>query len=193
MKKNNKKIIIIISLILVSALIVVLTLFVLNVVKDKKESNKNMQLIKDNYNELSTHVSEYNQIRTNLSEKLNDFIYETYPKEHDSYVELLNKYNDNIKNIDTKVNNINNKCDVLYSDISINKICDSYKVLYEKLINLYITDINIYNNKIKGYNQYKEKDEYQETELIHKEYLDYNQDKIYEGKDVKDEEDKENE
>ena len=189
MKKNNKKIILIISITLISSLIIILTLFVLNIVNDKKISNKNMQLIKTNYNELSTLVTEYNQIRTKLSEKLNNFIYEEYPKEHNSYIELLNKYNNNIKDIDSKVNNINTKCDVLYSDISINKICDSYKVLYEKLINLYITDINTYNNKIISYNEYKEKNEYEEMELIHKEYLDYNQDKQYEGKDVKNEED----
>ena len=86
------------------------------------------------------------ELRRDLSDKLNDFIYDKYPNEHDVYFELINKYNDNIKNIDKSVNNIDSRCDVIYNDISVNKICDSYEVLYEKLINLYVTDINNYND-----------------------------------------------
>ena len=192
-KKNSKKIIIIVGLVLLLLVLFLVTLFVLNIVNDKKMSRENMQVIKDNYNQLSEYVSGYNQIRTDLSDKLNDFIYDKYPSEHDMYLELINKYNDNIKNIDKSVNNIDSRCDVIYNDISVNKICDSYEVLYEKLINLYVTDINNYNDKIIGYNQYKGNDVYQEVLLLHKDYIDYNNDKKYEGYDLEDEEDKKEE
>lgn len=192
-EKNSKKIIIIVSLIFVLLVLFLLTLFISNIVNDKKMSRENMQVIKDNYNQLSDIVSEYNQIRTDLSDKLNNFIYDRYPGEHDAYMELINKYNDNIKNIDKSVNNINSRCDVIYNDISVNKICDSYEVLYEKLINLYVTDINNYNDKIISYNQYKETDSYQKIKLLHEDYIDYNNDKKYEGKDLEDEEDKKEE
>ena len=191
-KKNNKKIklIIIIGIILVTILI--LSLFIINIINDKKETNKNMDIINNNYNELSTNVKEYNQIRTELSSKLNNFIYEKYSEEHDSYVDILNRYNDNIKKIDLNIKNINDLCNVIYNDISVNKICNSYKDTYEKLINLYVSDLTNYNNKVSSYNEYKEAD-ISLFELIHKDYIDYNNDKKYEGKDVENEENKDEE
>lgn len=181
MKKKNRRIILIVGIITIVLLVVVI--LVMNIMNDKKNSQENMQLIKDNYNELSVNVSEYNQIRSDLSDKLNNFIYEEYSKEHDSYVELLTKYNTNIQVIDENVDVIHDRCDVIYSDIVVNKICDSYELLYEKLVNLYVLDLTNYNNKITSYNEYKNEDVELFT-LIHKEYIDYNKDKKYEGKDI---------
>ena len=178
MKKSSKKIIMICGIVLV--LLVIVLLLVIGIVNDKKNSKKNMELIKENYDLLSNNVNEYNQIRNSLSDKLNNFIYEEYSKEHDGYVELLNKYNNNIGLIAGNVNVINSKCNVIYSDISVNKICDSYGVLYEKLINLYVIDLNNYNNKISSYNEYKNED-VELFNMIHKEYIDYNDDGKYEG------------
>ena len=178
MKKSSKKIILIISIILV--VIIIMTILIMGIINDKKKTNENMELIKNNYELLSTNVNEYNQIRSDLSNKLNNFIYEDYNKEHDSYVEILNKYNNNISLIDENVKVIKDKCNVIYSDISINKICDSYGLLYEKLINLYVIDLNNYNNKISSYNEYK-KAEISLFDMIHSEYIDYNDDGKYEG------------
>lgn len=191
-EKNNKKIKLIIIIGIILVIIIILSLFIMNIINDKKETDKNMEIINTNYNELSANVKEYNQIRTDLSGKLNNFIYEKYPEEHNSYIEILNRYNENIKKIDTNINNIDNLCNVIYKDISINKICNSYKDTYEKLINLYISDLNNYNNKIVSYNEYKGTDT-SLFELIHKDYIDYNNDKEYEGKDVENEENKEQE
>lgn len=174
------------------ALLIGISLFIVNMVKDRNETNNNMEIINSNYNELSVNVNEYNQIRTELSGKLNNFIYEKYSLEYDGYVELLNKYNENIKKIDLNIENINDRCLVIYKDISINKICNSYKVMYEKLVNLYVSDLNNYNNKVSSYNEYKNTD-ISLYEMIHKDYIDYNDDKEYEGKDLGNEEDKDKE
>ena len=175
MKKSSKKIMLIISVVLI--LVVVL---VIGIVNDKKKSSKNMELIKDYYEELSTNVNKYNQIRSDLSNKLNNFIYADYSKEHDDYVLILNKYNNNIGLIDKSVKIINSNCNVIYSDISVNKICGSYKILYEKLVNLYVMDLNNYNSKISSYNEYK-KENIELFTMIHNRYIDYNDDGKYEG------------
>ena len=101
---KNKKIILTIGIILIISIFIVLLVVSIN--NDKEKTNKNMEIIKENYNNLSNNVNEYNQIRTDLSNKLNDFIYEDYEEEHNSYLELLNKYNSNIKNIDNNINEI---------------------------------------------------------------------------------------
>lgn len=175
MKKNSKKIILIISVVLV-----VIVGLVVGILNDKKKTRENMEIIKENYDFLSANVNEYNQIRNDLSDKLNNFIYEDYDMEHSGYVELLTKYNNNIGLIAGNINTINIKCNVIYSDISVNKICDSYSILYEKLVNLYVMDFNNYNSKISSYNEYKNED-VSLFNMIHKEYIDYNNDGKYEG------------
>lgn len=191
-EKNNKKTYLIIGISLVLILLILITIFVINLNNDKKISEENMQIIKDNYNELSINVTEYNQVRTELSELLNNFIYENYKNEHEEYTNLLNKYNSNINKIDKNINSIESRCNVIYKDSAVNKICDSYKTLYEKLINLYVSDINNYNNKITSYNEYK-KEEIELHKLIHQDYIDYDNNKEYEGKDVENEENNEEE
>jgi hypothetical protein len=107
-----------------------------------------------------------------------------------AYLVKMAKYNENIKKIDSNIANIEPKCNVIYKELSVNKICDSYKELYEKLINLYISDIENYNNKITSYNEYK-KESINQFEMVHKEYIDYNLDQIYKGKDENNETNKE--
>ena len=53
----------------------------------------------------------------------------------------MNKYNNNIAEIDTYINNIKSKCNHLYRDSKVNNICDTYQLTYEKLINLYVGDL----------------------------------------------------
>lgn len=188
MKKNEKKSIKIVIIFGILILIIgLISILIANIMKEKKESTKNMEIIEYNYTELIANVSEYNQIRSDLSNKLNNFIYDNYLSEHESYVELLTKYNNNIKEIDKNISNINERCNVIYKDLSINKICDSYQITYEKLINLYVADLINYNNKITSYNEYNDGEDISLFELVHKDYIDYNKDNVYEGKDVENE------
>lgn len=185
-KFNKIMIISVISLILV----IVVIIFIINIYKEKKTSLKNIEIIKNNYSELSTNVTDYNKIRENLSEKLNNFTYEKFPKEYEDYNELLKSYNDNIEKIDNNISNINSKCNNIYNDISVNKICDSYKILYEKIINLYVIDLTNYNNKVTSYNEYTNNN-IEVFNMLHEDYIDYNNDSIYEGKNIENEENKE--
>ena len=175
MKKNLKTIIIIVSILLIVGVILVI-----GIVNDKKNASKNMESIKENYELFINNVNEYNLIRSSLSDKLNNFIYDEYENEHSGYVELLTKYNNNVGMIAINVNDIKIKCNVIYSDIDVNKICDSYALLYEKLVNLYVMDLNNYNSKISSYNVYKEAN-IDLFNMLYNEYIDYNNDGKFEG------------
>ena len=181
-KKMN---IITLVLVIITIIIIIIGLYIGNIVHERKTVQKNIELIKYNYNEFTNNILEFNQIRTNLSNKLNNFVYTTYIDEHQNYIELLNKYTDNIKKIDANVSNITKRCDFTYNDKNINIICDSYESAYEKMVNLYVSDVINYNNKIKSYNeQYITEEELGQFDAAHKEYIDYNNDKKYEGKEV---------
>lgn len=177
--KNKKNIIIIVGIIVIGLIAIFLVYNILNASKTKKE---NIDEIKNSYNNLTEEVKKYNEIRTKYNEKLSNFILDRYKDEHKEYISLLNEYNETIKNIDIYINNLSNKCNILYDNVNINKICSNYQEMYEKLINIYITDIKTYNNNIKKYNEYKN-DTIEEFIPIYNDYIDYNKDNIYEGSD----------
>ena len=92
----------------------------------------------------------------------------------------LEEYNKEMKNIDTYITNIKMRCTGIYNDSEINKVCNSYKTVYEKIVNLYISDIDNYNNFITKYNENKN-DKLELIEKIHKDYIDYDEDGIVYG------------
>ena len=149
--------------------------------KEQKISYENAKIIETNYAELTDNVNTYNEIRKELNNKLSSFFYDKFLKEKESYEEILSRYNDIIVKIDNNVSNIDSKCNIIYKNIEINRVCNSYKTTYEKLINIYVKDLINYNNKIKGYNEYKNAEE-ELYKMIHEDYIDYNSDSLYEGK-----------
>ena len=74
-----------------------------------------------------------------------------------------------------------------YPDGTIDSKCNNYKVIYEQVINYFVTDINNYNNNIKKYNEYQKSINSNLILNIYKtdkDYIDYNEDKIFDGKEV---------
>ena len=170
----KKVIILFIMLLLIGGV----SFFVINLKKEQKVLASNMKEIKDSYELLNGNVSSYNSIRDEISIKLASFFYDSYMKEKNSYDDIFTRYNSTVGEIDKNIANIDKYCDVLYNDSNVNKICGSYKVLYEKLVNIYVSDLNNYNQKISGYNEYK-KDNIPLFTMIHSDYIDYNKDLEY--------------
>ncbi|MBQ9854413.1 MAG: hypothetical protein IJO57_05225 [Bacilli bacterium] len=167
----KKVIILFIMLLLVGGV----SFFVINLKKEQKELASNMKQIKDSYELLNGNVSSYNSIRSEISVKLANFFYDSYKNNKSSYDDIFIRYNTTISEIDKNIANIDKYCDVLYKDSNVNKICGSYKSLYEKLVNIYVSDLNNYNEKISGYNEYK-KDDIPLFTMIHSDYIDYDKD-----------------
>lgn len=183
-KKKNKKII---FYIIGGIVLIIILLLIISISNGKKDASKNMAVIRSSYTDLSNNVKDYNSIRAELEDLLSNFMYDSFDKDIDKYRDIFVRYDDIIKKIDSNINNIDDRCNYIYSDNEVNKICSNYKVIYEKLINLYVMDIDIYNKKVSSYNEYSNKD----IELVSKlydGYIDYNGDNKYEGIDVSNEE-----
>lgn len=181
--RSKKSILIGIILIIFIAFVVI---FVLTTRKDKLETERNMENIKKNYNLLTTSVNYYNEIRTKYATMSSVLLMDKYEESHEEYTKLLTDYNKVMKDIDTYITNISFRCNNKYSDTEINKVCDNYKELYEKLVNLYVNDLNNYNKFIDKYNDYKNT-ELEKFEMIHNDYIDYNNDNVYEGREEREE------
>lgn len=178
-KLKIKPKVLIISSVLLIIIIVVIT--ILSIISSNKKNKENIDIIKNNYQSLVDEIANYNEIRSEYIKLSQNFYLETYAENHDKYLDILTKYNENIKKIDTSVNNISKPCKKIYKDKDINKICSSYSKTYEKLVNLYVGDLFTYNKNITKYNTYKNVS-LDSFKMIHSDYIDYNHDGIYEGK-----------
>ena len=176
----NKKTIRLILVIL--ALIISVIGFILSRRNDEEETlQNNEEIIKENYTLLSTNSVANIEIRKELLTKINTFNKDTYKEEHENYLKVISKYEENIKKIDDNVNNMESRCDHEYEDATINIFCRGYDTLYEEIINIYVKTITEYNNKITDYNK-TTKESYSLHKMLHTEYIDFNEDGIYQGK-----------
>lgn len=183
--EKKRKILIIIGFV-VLVVVGFVAFFILNIINDKKLNKDNANYIKENYNNLSNSVNLYNDIRSDYSLLSKDFYLENYDKKHLEYVELLNKYSGIIREIDKSIENIHSKCNLIYDDSEVNKICRSYDTLYEKLINLYVGDLLNHNEIIDKFNNYKS-DDVEKITMVYTDYVDYNNDGKYEGRELNEE------
>jgi len=174
----KKLIIVILSIILVLSIII--TIFLVKLKKSQELSQEDMAKITSNYQLVSDKVNEYNKIRVTLNEYMDNFYFDTYLENENNYLVTLNSYDQAMKDIQGYIQVIDEKCIVIYKDSSVNSICQTYQTLYEKLVNLYVSDITNYNSKIISYNDYKNSD-IELYPMLYTEYLDYNKDKTKEG------------
>ena len=96
--KNKKTIIVILSIIIIISLG---TLLIYNIIKTNNIKKENINIIKTSYNNLTVEVKEYNKIREKYNNMLSNFIYDEYSNQHEDYIDILTKYNEVIKKIDT--------------------------------------------------------------------------------------------
>ena len=75
---------------------------------------------------------------------------------------------------------------VYYPDGKVNTKCSNYKLIYEQVVNYFVSDINVYNENVKKYNEYQKNnnsdlrvDKYKTSKV----YIDYNNDNEYDGKE----------
>ncbi len=179
---KNKKILVAVGIIFAFfiALILFFVIVLKNIQKDKKETINDMNYITDNYKVLSDNVTKYNKMRNDLISASKDLMLDNYVSVYENFTIFMSDYNNLIKDIDESVKNIDTKCGQKYPDNEVNNKCDYYKNMYEKIINLYVGDIKNYNNFIKSYNDYMHV-EVPFIELIHGDYIDYDNDGVFEG------------
>jgi len=181
--KKKKTIIISISIIIIVAIILLIMMFINNLNEDKKIVEKNINIINDSYEKLKEEVANYNDLREDMSLFINNFYYDTIEEKYSDNLVILNSYDEVVNKITNEIKILDSKCDNVYSDEAINNICNNYKNDYETIVNIFINDINNYNNKLESYN----KDNSKNLELFKSnyinDYIDYNNDNIYSEKD----------
>lgn len=161
--------------------------FVVSLKADKEKTQARMVVVKDSFEEFNASVTAFELTRDTLyTESLGNLFYDTLARNDTLVKEKLSNYESIVDDVIKHVRAMDGLCtDVYYPDSDINSKCSNYKLIYEQVANYFMEDVKLYNTTIKTYNaqqvatgsglalvEYKTK----------KQYVDYNKDKVFEGR-----------
>ncbi len=162
--------------------------FVLGLKADRLETQKRIDIVNNEFEVLSTNTSIFESVRDELYNKvLSNVYFDTMYKDDEKVKEKLSNYENLVDELEKTTVKLDNLCkNVYYPDMETNTKCDNYKSIYEQVNNYFIGDIEVYNKNVEKYNKYQESkksklliDEYS----TRRDYIDYNGDKKYDGKE----------
>lgn len=185
--KHKKLIIIIMTISFILIMAGGVSLFVLSLQADKNEVYSRITDVNNEFEEFSANTTIFEESRDELYNKiLTNMYYDTMKQEDQKVKEELTKYEKLVDVLTKNTKAMDKLCtDVYYPDSKVNTKCMNYKSIYEQVINYFVSDINVYNKNIDDYNkeQNDNKDNMLEKYETSKKYIDYNEDKVYDGKE----------
>ena len=162
--------------------------FLLGLKADRLETQKRIGVVKNEFETLSTNTSAFEALRDELYTKvLSDVYYDTMNKDDIKVKEKLSNYENLVDELEKTTFTLDNLCsNVYYPDMETNTKCNNYKSIYEQVNNYFISDIEVYNKNVEKYNKYQESKKSKtsiDPYATHRDYIDYNGDKKYDGKE----------
>lgn len=162
--------------------------FVLGLKKDKDEIYNRINEVNDEFEVFSTNTSVFESKRDDLyNVVLSNVYYDTMYDEDNKVKNEISNYEHLVDELTKNTKKLDKLCnDVYYPDSKVNTKCNNYKSIYEQVVNYFISDIKVYNDNVNKYNEYQKEnnsdlrvDKYKTD----KKYIDYNNDKEYDGKE----------
>ncbi len=163
--------------------------FLMGLRTDKQMINKRMIDVSNEFEDFSTNTSLFETARDNLYEEiLSNLFFDTMQQNDQIAKTRFSNYENMVDEISKQVKQLDHLCsDVYYPDSSVNNKCSNYQLIYEQVVNYFISDVKVYNENIKKFNEYQKSiysgvslEEYSTT----KKFIDYNKDKQYDGKEA---------
>lgn len=162
--------------------------FLIGLREDHQRVLRRMDDVSGIFEGFSTNTTMFEDYRDELyTEVLGNVYYDTMFKTDETVKGKLNEYEAIVDSIKKDTKKLDSLCKhVYYPDSEVNKMCTNYKSIYEQVVNYYVTDIHTYNENVEKYNAYQ--DTIKKDLKIRKyhteyDYIDYNGDKIFDGKE----------
>ncbi|MDD5888725.1 MAG: hypothetical protein PUC82_04475 [bacterium] len=162
--------------------------FVYGLKKDQAATLLRMDDVSLEYKNFSSAVDEFNDIRNSLYLGVFENIYyDTMATTDVTVKETLAEYEGVVDKVTKAALELENLCGTIYfPDSNVNSECKSFGSVYEQIVNAFLSDVQLYNDNIVQYNNYQKGNG--QTDLLEeyktdKKYIDYNNDKKYEGKE----------
>ena len=149
---------------------------------DHNNVTRRMVSVLDVYKNFETSSKIFEEKRNILFKTtLSDSYYDIFYTNDSGIKKVLAGYEEVLDDVKSNVDTLDDLCEnVYYESKDVNTKCEDYKIVYEKINNIFVTDISNYNKNIKVYNSHnKSKLKFFKTS---KDYIDYNKDHKYDGK-----------
>ncbi len=191
-KEKKSKKVLILSLVGITCIIWgLITMFITSVKKDQKEMNARMDTIIKKYDEFSKNIEGFSKTRDEIHQGFLDSIYyENLEKNDTGYKNKLYDYEKLVSSISKNSKVLRNYCQegIYYSSSDVNSKCIAFKQGYEEMVNSFVSDVDLYNDNIKKYNEWLTTENKTESLKLEsyetkKVYIDYNKDGKYSGKE----------
>ena len=162
--------------------------FVSGLKNDQAETYRRVYHVKDAFEIFSTNTSSFEEYRDNLyKDYFHEFYFDSMYQNDSNIKNSLSNYENIVDEISKNTTQLDSLCkNVYYPDSEANSKCLNYKNIYEQVMNYFVSDVHLYNQNVKKYNEYiKDKDASLSIEeySTNKSFIDYNQDKKYDGKE----------
>ncbi len=182
----KKKVVLIVVFILIG-LFIIINIF--SFAKDKSNSKKAMDIIKNDYNKFWSDAKSFGEKRDYIYDNIFGSDYaENFKNNYKYYYDYFDSYKVNVNKIKKDSKNLDKYCNgIYYTKKSINTKCQTFIENYELVINYYVLDVKRFNVIIDEYNNYLEKENLKEKKLSkynsQYKYIDYNKDGKMSGKE----------
>lgn len=162
--------------------------FISDLNKDREETLIRMEDVKNEYKNFSNSVDSFNDIRNSLYLTVFEDVYFDTMASNDATVkQTFTDYETSVNGVKDTVEKLSNLCgDIYFFNDSVNEKCKSFSSVYEQIVNAFVSDVALYNDNILQYNQYQSDlgtNNTLENYVTEKKYIDYNNDKEFEGKE----------
>lgn len=162
--------------------------FVLGLKVDRTETLNRMVEVNDVFEIFSTNTTAFENLRDELyTDVFSNLYYDNMFTDDGIIKSKLSNYESLVDELDKNAKSLKALCeDVYYPDGNVNNKCFNYKSIYEQVVNYFLSDINVYNNNIKEYNEYQTANNltYSVKEYkTKKKFIDYNEDGVFDGKE----------
>lgn len=159
--------------------------FIVSLKDNQEKTQARMIEVKNSYEDFNASVLAFETQRTTLyTDFLGNIDYNSLVTNDLLLKEKLNNYESIVDDVIKYVSTMDSLCDdVYYPDSEVNNICSNYKLVYEQVVNYFMDDIILYNtaiNKLIVSGNFGSLIEYKTD----KEYIDYNGDRVFEGKNI---------
>lgn len=156
---------------------------------DREETLELMKEVNEDYPTFNKSMTEFVNKRNAFYKQKDEIFLEDIGKNVNVWVKFMADYEKIINKVEDNSKRLKPNCKNDFGDINAKTECNQFRVNYEAAMNYYITDVKVYNNIVKEYNEWliNNNSSYQKLEkvslTIYKDYIDYDEDGEYFGKE----------
>ena len=154
--------------------------FVSGILKDRKAIEEKLVDIKLSSDLMNSSINEFNIRRGRLNSWMGDVTLNKFGDDYEMIIFLLKEEEKYVNEAYDHVVKLDGNCNGrMYTDATANKTCLIYKINYEEMVNVFVSDVSSVNDMIQKHNEkYSPLDTYTTTY----QYIDYNKDGNYSGR-----------